>query len=110
MNHAQTESFQDRATSGVHRMASTAEQIIETGADRVEGAINSAADKAADMRSSLQDTSAELLKEAQAAYDRVLTEGRKRTDQLEKDIKKAPFTAIAIAFLGGVVLASLVKR
>src|SRR5262245_16526259 len=47
---------------------------------------------------------------AHDAYDTVKAEGAKRAHELEGEIKRSPFTAIGVAFLGGVLLSSLFRR
>lgn len=110
MNSNKAETYQDGAIGSVHSIARKAEQLIESGADKVDGAIHSVSEKASAASATISQTSADIMSGAEDAYHRVLKEGKRRADDLEADIKKAPYTSIGLAFLGGVVLASLIKR
>ena len=106
----QVQNSQDRAKDGVRYMSDRAEKAVEKGGDMVQNAL----DRASEIKNNMQEASAGVVESAQhsaqAAYDTLVEEGKKTTTRIEKDIKSSPFTAVGLAFLGGVVLTSLLKR
>jgi len=116
MAHSTTESQSStkRFERGVRTAADSVEEFIDGGADMAKRAVGSAADKVSSVGSRVAGTSSDMVsdleKAAQQAYDRVIKEGKRKTAQLEKDIKRSPLAAVGIAFVGGVILAKLMKR
>lgn len=101
---------QERAKDGVRLAAKKAEQAVDGGGEFIQHAVS----RASEIGATVQGASAAAIETAQTkaqdAYDTLLEEGKKTADRLEKDIRTSPFTAVGLAFLGGVVLTSLLKR
>jgi ElaB/YqjD/DUF883 family membrane-anchored ribosome-binding protein len=112
MSKAETrgEDLENRITDRVKGMGKKTEEILENGAHHLGKAIDSAADRLEELQANAQSKAGDVADSAQDMYERVLAEGRRQSARLEKDIKRAPLTSIGLAFLGGVVLATLLKR
>ncbi len=105
-----SEDYRERANRNIDQMSKRAEAAVQSGFGTAQDAMR----KASCMAEDLVDSASAAMQGAQNiagdALDKAKEEGQRRMKQVEGQVKDSPLAAIGIAFLSGVVLASLLRR
>ena len=96
--------------NGIRSASRTAESTVKSTADQARQVVSQVSDYADEFAESATAALGNVQQKATDALERAKGEGKRRMDQVEREVKDAPLAAIGIAFVGGLVLASLLKR
>lgn len=97
-------------SQGAQKTADCIDSVARQGAAAAKKAGNDLSQYAETFVGSAQEMAQAAQERASDAMERAKEEGKRRMQQVEREVKDAPLAAVGLAFLGGLVVASLLKR